>query len=272
MNHPNAHSNAEADLREVHTTFATQRAILALMLREMTTSYGRSPGGYLWAVLEPVAGIVVMTVIFSAGFRSPPLGLSFALFYASGLLPFLMYGDLSAKLAQTISFSRALLEYPRVTFIDALIARFVLNTLTQFMVNLIVLAGIFLVLAPNTTLDFGKITLAYVMILALAVGVGTLNAFLFLAYPVWQTVWAVINRPIFLISCLFFLFEGVPQPWRDILWFNPLVHAFGEMRDGYYPFYQPTFVSPTYVFAVSALMTMAGLFLLNRYHRDALDK
>ncbi|MEL6475009.1 MAG: sugar ABC transporter permease, partial [Pseudomonadota bacterium] len=31
--------------------FASLRSIIALMLREMATSYGRSPGGYLWAVL-----------------------------------------------------------------------------------------------------------------------------------------------------------------------------------------------------------------------------
>ena len=34
--------------------FASFRAIGALILREMATSYGRSPGGYIWAILEPV--------------------------------------------------------------------------------------------------------------------------------------------------------------------------------------------------------------------------
>ena len=32
----------------------TFRTISALIMREMQTTYGRSPGGYLWAVLEPV--------------------------------------------------------------------------------------------------------------------------------------------------------------------------------------------------------------------------
>jgi capsular polysaccharide transport system permease protein len=34
------------------------RTIVALIMREMATSYGRSPGGYIWAIAEPVAGIV----------------------------------------------------------------------------------------------------------------------------------------------------------------------------------------------------------------------
>jgi ABC-type polysaccharide/polyol phosphate export permease len=107
--------------------FATPRIISALILREIGTSYGRSPGGYLWALAEPVLGIALLTVIFSIGFRTPPIGVNFPLFYATGLLPFLMFVDLSNKVAQAINYSKQLLAYPRVTFIDALLGRFILN-------------------------------------------------------------------------------------------------------------------------------------------------
>lgn len=260
------------DLHPHVTRFATFRAIGALMLREITTTYGRSPGGYVWAILEPAAGITLLTLVFSIGFRSPPLGTSFALFYAAGILPLMMYTDISTKLAQTIQFSRALLTYPRVTFLDALIARLILNVLTQLMVHFIVLAFILLALKPTTTLDFSLIGQAYVLTILLGTGIGTLNSFLTLAYPVWHAAWAILNRPLFLISCVFFIFEAVPQPYSDFLWFNPLVHIAGLMRDGYYPFYQPTYVSVTYPLFVSAVTCMTGLFLLNRYHRDILDK
>ena len=251
--------------------FATFRAVGALILREITTTYGRSPGGYVWAVLEPAAGITLLTIVFSIGFSSPPLGTSFALFYAAGILPLMMYADISAKLAQTVQFSRALLTYPRVTFVDALLARFFLNLLTQMMVHCIVLGFISLVLRPTTVLDFSRIAQAYGLTIALALGVGTLNSFLTLAFPIWQTAWAIVNRPLFLISCVFFIFESIPQPYADYLWFNPLVHIIGLMRDGYYPFYQPTYVSILYPLGLSALLLLSGLFLLNRYHRDILD-
>ena len=258
-------------LKSTAPPLASLRAVGALILREVTTTYGRSPGGYLWAVLEPVAGIALLTLIFSIGFRAPPLGTSFALFYAAGLLPLLMYTDLSTKLAQTIHFSRALLTYPRVTFLDALLARLILNLMTQLMIHALVLGTLLVWLQPTTTLDYGKIAKAYLATLCLAAGIGTLNSFLTLAYPLWQTAWAVLNRPLFLVSCIFFLFEAVPQPYRDILWYNPIVHITGEMRDGFYPFYQPTYVTLAYPFAIGALCLMAGLFLLNRFHRDILD-
>ncbi len=261
-----------AGLRPRAAPFATPRAIGALILREIITTYGRSPGGYVWAILEPAAGITLLTLVFSVGFRTPPLGTSFALFYAAGILPLMMYSDISTKLAQTIQFSRALLTYPRITFLDALIARLILNFLTQMMVHFIVLGFILIFLKPTTTLDYSKIGLAYALTVALAIGIGTLNSFLTLAYPIWNTAWAILNRPLFLISCVFFIFESVPQPYSDYLWFNPIVHIAGIMRDGFYPFYQPTYISIAYPLAIAALTTMAGLFLLYRYHRDILDK
>ena len=259
-------------LRPVKAHIATSRAIGAMVLREMVTTYGRSPGGYLWAILEPAAGIALLTLIFSVGFRTPPLGTDFALFYASGMLPFLMYTDITNKLGQTVQFSRNLLTYPRVTFVDALVARFLLNASTQILVHFVVLGFIILYQKPDTTFDFPKILVAYLMVFSIGIGFGTLNSFLTLAYPLWQTAWSILSRPMFLISAIFFTFETVPQPYSDYLWYNPLVHVVGQMRDGFYPFYRPDYVSYAFPFGLSAVALITGLFLLNRYHRDILNK
>ena len=52
----------------------TVQTVIALMLREMSATYGRSSLGYLWAILEPVAGIFLLTFVFSLAFcRSWPI-------------------------------------------------------------------------------------------------------------------------------------------------------------------------------------------------------
>lgn len=251
--------------------FASGRTILALMLREMATTYGRSPGGYVWAILEPVTGIALLTMVFSLGFRSPPLGSNFPIFYATGMVPFLMYNDIQAKVAQSIQFSKPLLAYPSVTFLDAMLARFALNMLTQLMVAYVVFIGILTVFETRTLPDLPAIGLSLLMALALALGVGTLNCFLLTRFPVWQRIWSIANRPLFIISCIFFLYETIPQPYRDILWFNPLVHVIGQMRDGFYPGYDASYVAPVYVFGLSLGFGAAGLLLLHRYYRSLLN-
>lgn len=248
----------------------TLRTIIALILREMVTSYGRSPGGYLWAVLEPAAGTALITLIFSLGFKSPPLGTHFGIFYASGIVPFFVYMDLVNKVGSSIQYSKTLLVYPAVTYVDALVARFILNAMTQLMVAYIVLTFIILAFDTPVTIDMGAIALGFAMAMALGLGIGTFNCFVFAMYPLWQRVWAILTRPLFFVSGILFLHDNVPQPYRDWLNWNPLVHVVGSVRSGFYARYEADYVDPIYVFAVSGIALVAGLTFLFRYHRDIL--
>ena len=251
---------------------AAIRTVGALILREMATSYGRSPGGYLWAIVEPVAGISLLTLIFSMGFRAPALGVSFPLFYATGMLPFLLFTHLANRVAQSLDFSRPLLAYPAVTWLDAILARFLLNLVTQLMVGQIVLTGILLMFDTRAILDFSAIFMAYALAALLGLGVGVMNCLLQGLVPAWVHAWSILMRPMFLISTIFFTFESVPLPWRDWLWYNPAVHFIGILRRGFYPGYDAAFASPGYVAAVALVLLAFGLLFLSRAHRRILNR
>jgi capsular polysaccharide transport system permease protein len=234
----------------------------------MTTTYGRSAMGYLWAVIEPVAAVGLLSVVFSIAFRSPPLGSNFPLFYASGYLVFFAYTSVSNKIATAIRFSRPLLEFPAVRVLDAILARFLLNMLTQLMVFYLVMSGIILIFGLRLILVPEAIALSFAMASALALGIGTLNCFLFTAFPSYEYVWSIVNRPLFIISGVLFLFDDVPAFWRNILWWNPFAHLIGEMRAGFYGTYEASYVSPAYVFAVALICLTLGLLLIRRFlHR-----
>ena len=69
--------------------------------------------------------IALLTAVFQGamGNTRPLIGTNFPLFYASGYLVFQMYHDIANKVATSLRFSRPLLAYPAVTFVDALLAR-----------------------------------------------------------------------------------------------------------------------------------------------------
>ncbi len=251
--------------------FAAPRAVAALILREMSATYGRSPGGYLWAILEPAAGIFLLVLIFSTGFRTPPLGTNFAIFYASGILPFFMFLYVTNRVAQAINYSRQLLTYPRVTYIDAILARLILAALTQVLVSIILFTVILSLFDTRTTLVLSRLVHAYAMALSLALGVGLLNAVLFTRFPIWQQVWSVFTRPLVLVSGVIFLHDRVPEPYRAWLEWNPLVSVTGEARRAFYYSYTGDYVSPGYVFAVALLTGVLGLLFLRRYYRDLME-
>ncbi|ARE83782.1 Transport permease protein [Roseovarius sp. EC-HK134] len=249
----------------------TVQTVIALMLREMSATYGRSALGYLWAVLEPVAGIFLLTFIFSLGFKSPSLGTNFPLFFATGILPFMAYMDISNKMSVSLRFSKQLLFYPGVTYTDALIARFILNVITSIMIAVILLPLIIIVYDLNVIVDMRAIAWGYTLTFALGAGVGTLNCFLLSVFPIWERAWAVLNRPLLIISGVIFLFDTVPLPYRDWMWWNPLIHPIGLVRKGIYSTYDATYVSSVFVMAVSGITLALGLLLLRRYHRDIIN-
>ncbi len=251
--------------------FALPRIVFALMMREMNTTYGRSALGYVWAILEPVAAIALLSIAFSIAFRSPALGVSFPLFYATGYLPFMFYSETTGNLGSAIQFNRQLLFYPRVTFMDALVARFALKVLTHALVFCIVISGIFLLEDTRAVIRVEYILSSLAMAAAFAFGIGVLNCFLFEFFPFWQRVWSIINRPMFIISTIFFTVESLADPFRTILLYNPLVHIVSEMRRGFYPFYEGVHVSYLYVYSLAIILAAAGFFLLKRYHRVILD-
>jgi len=250
----------------------TGRTVMALMLREMSSTYGRNAAGYFWAIAEPIGGVALLTIVFSLALRSPSLGDNFALFYASGMLPFSLYNDLSNKVGRSIGFSKQLLFYPGVTFVDAILARTLLNALTQAMILVIILGAIIWIYDINVILDIPAMTLAIGMAVLLAAGVGTLNCYLYWRLPAWNRIWVILNRPMFIMSCIFFLFEDVPQPFQDYLWFNPVVHIVGQMRRGIYATYEPDYVSFGYGFGFGLACLFLGLLFLGRHHRDIVNE
>ncbi|SHF70420.1 capsular polysaccharide transport system permease protein [Litoreibacter ascidiaceicola] len=258
--------------RSLRPRFQTARATFALMLREMSSTYGRSPGGYVWAILEPVAAIAVLSFIFSYALRAPSLGTNFPLFYATAYLPFMMFNDIATKMSQSILFSRQLLSYPSVTIIDAMLARFLLSTFTHLMVFYLVIFGIHQIYDVRLIVDFPTVILALLSAAIFGLAVGTINCFLFTRFVVLRTVWSILMRPMFIISGVFFLYEDVPVELQTYLWYNPILHLTGMMRDGFYATYDATYVSVVYLYLLAGSLLSLGLLLLRRYYRDLLER
>lgn len=252
--------------------FLTLRSVTALMLREMSATYGKSPGGYIWAVVQPIGIILVLSVGFSLLLRTPSLGTNFLLFYATGYLPFDIYATMASKIAQSLNYSRALLAYPRVTWLDAVLARFFLNLLTLTTVFCLLITGILLAVDTRTVIDIGPIITGIILAAGLGLGVGMMNCLLGGLFPVWDIIWGMISRPLFLASGVFFLYEDMPATVQNILWWNPLLHVTGWLRTGFYPTYHAPYVALPYVVGVILILITLGLVFLRGNYKAILQK
>ncbi len=247
------------------------RVLFALVMREMITRYGRSPGGYIWAIIEPLATIALLSLVFSAIARHPSLGTNFPIFFATGYGAFHIYKDISASVSAAVQSNRALLTFPRITMLDVIIARFLLQTATSTTAFAAIMTGLLLYYDMHMPLDFAAIFLAIAYAALLGIGVGALNCVLFAFSPTYQRVFNIVNRPLFLISGVFFIFEDVPADLQAYLWWNPLIHVTATMREGFYAIYDAAFVSPVYVLFVALTSLMAGILLLRLLRGKVLE-
>lgn len=249
----------------------TLRSIVALMLREIGASNGRSALGYLWEVVEPVAYILLLTFLFGLFLRAPPLGTSFPLFYASGILPFLMFLEVTNRVAGAVRFSRPLLTYPGVTFLDAILARFLVAAVTKGIVFSVVLVLLVAFWRVEPFFDVPRLVGGVLATLLLALSFGTMNCLLLAFFPLYDRIWALVTKPLLVISAVLYMFDTVPLPWRDWLWWNPVVHLVGMVRGGIYPTYHGDYVSGVYLAVLVALTLPPALFFLRRYWRELLE-
>jgi capsular polysaccharide transport system permease protein len=247
------------------------RVLFALIVREMGTRFGRSWGGYLWAIAEPLGGIVLLTIAFSFAFRKPPLGNNFALFYATGIIPFLLFSNVSNSVAQAIASNRGLLTYPVVRPLDAVLAKFLTSFLTLLVVGLLLYAGIIGYYALPVSLNPAAVFNGFLLMGLLGLGIGTLNCVLIGFWPTWRNIWNVLTKPLFIISGMFYTFESLPPQAQAVLWYNPLLHAVGLMRSGFYGGYDAYYVSPGYVLTIAGTSFLLGAYLLRRHAMALLE-
>lgn len=245
--------------------FQRLRVLFAMVVRETGTKFGRSYGGYLWAIAEPLGGIVMLTLVFGFALRKPPMGDNFALFYATGVIPFMLFNNVSHSVAAAVATNRGLLRYPVVTPLDTVLSKFILDFLTMFMVAVLLYTGVILFYGLEVEFDPASAVLAFSLAGFLGLGLGTLNCVLFGFFPTWKNVWNVLTRPLFLMSGMFYTFQSLPVAMQDVLWWNPLIHIVGLMRAAFYAGYEAEYASPAYVIGFGGILFVIGAYLLRRH-------
>lgn len=235
------------------------RIVAALVLREARVRHGRSRFGYTWAIVEPAALVILLTFLFSQFRSGSGATANFALFFATGVLPFQMFRSTTQYVSNAIMGNRPLFNYLPVHPIDAVIARTVLDISTGMAVMVIVLGFQVLVQDAPMPADVPGLLLIVFLIALLAFGGGLCLAICLRLAPLIPRIYGVIMGPAFFLSCVFYSLQAVPTRFREILVWNPLVHAVEGYRVSYFVGYRAPDVDLFYLFCWGAILTFLGL-------------
>ncbi len=235
------------------------RVLGALILRETRTTFGTSHLGYLWAIVTPAAGVAILVTVFAAIGRQSPFGSNLALFFATGYLTLEFYRKLTSSLMTTFSANKALLTYPVIKETDTLFARALLITATYLLIMFLFYSVLILCERANVPRHPDQLLYAFGGIALLGFGLGTVNAVLLSRWESWRFVEKILNRPLFIISGVFYIPSRLPPEALVILKWNPVLHLIEWVRTGYYPNYDSMVLSRTYVLGWALMLIFLGL-------------
>ena len=260
-------------IADIRSALITQtRVIYALILRETKTRYGEHKLGFLWAVIEPLIMVAIFVAIFATiRSRSAGGGMPVVPFMLTGIVPFTLFRSTMTQMQGAIALNRMLFAFPQVTTFDVIFARGILEVL--------LLGGVFVMLLFGMHIAGYEIwverplgVLAACSLLALmGLGFGFIFASLSPFIPSMKQISsAVMGRPLFLSSGVFFIAEDIPAKIREYLLYNPILHILELLRSTFFQEFESAYGSWSYA-TTWALCTFGfGLLVHQAMRRKAI--
>jgi capsular polysaccharide transport system permease protein len=236
--------------------------IYALLLRELSSRFGKSRGGFRWVLVEPVAHLLVPIVIF--GFIRQRLmpGVEYPVFLVYGFLPFLLFKAICLQIVDGTNAAQGLLSYRQVLLMDVFVAKALAHGVIQAVVFVIVLTGLGMLgydVLPLRPLELGGV-LALTVVLAF--GLGLLLAAIASIVPDARAVIHVMFMPLYFVSGILFPVTRFPDGWVQWMAINPVLHLVELSRVMGVEKYQPMrYLSIEYPVALAIVATVIGLML-----------
>lgn len=245
------------------TPFQIQRDVIyALLLRELASRFGKSRGGFIWVLLEPVAHLLVPILIFSFIRNRMVPGVEYAVFLFYGFLPFLLFKAICLQIVDGVNAAHGLLSYRQVLLMDVFVSKAMAHCVIQAVVFLIVFTGLWML--GFNVLPKGPVELAGVLVLTvvLAFGLGVLLAALASLIPDARPIVHVMFMPLYFISGILFPISRFSDEWVRLLAINPVLHLVELSRVAGVEGYEPMkYLSLTYPVALALIATAIGLML-----------
>jgi capsular polysaccharide transport system permease protein len=243
--------------------FQIQRDVIyALLLRELASRFGKSRGGFMWVLFEPIAHLLVPMFIFGFIRQSLMPGIEFPVFLVYGFLPFLLFKAICLQIVDGVNAGQGLLSYRQVLLMDVFVAKAMAHCVIQAIVFSIVLTGLALLgyhVLPPRPVEFAAV-LAIATLLAF--GLGVVFAAIASLIPDARPVIHVMFMPLYFMSGILFPISRFSDEWVRWLALNPVLHLVEATRlmavDGYQPM---KYLNIGYPLALALLATIVGLML-----------
>lgn len=211
------------------------RVLGAVLLRDMRTRFGRTHLGYLIAIAWPFTHLVVLVGARTVLNKLAPLGTEPAVFYATGVLPYILCLYPARMMAMAVVQNRPLLQFRIVTPAILIFGRAILESLNSIVVFLLLLLGLRLFDVEFAPDDWPGLAQGILVAVYLGVGIGFFGTLCYslIGFPAILAI-ILILVGLYLTSGALLPITFFPAWALDVLLYNPLFHCVEWMRSAYY--------------------------------------
>lgn len=244
-------------------TFAVWQAIF---LREALDRLFDMRAAWFWLLMEPVLHIGFITVVFTAIRMHTVGGIDMAVWIIVGMLAFFLFRRVGIQVMYAIDCNRALFAYRQVKPFDTAIVRAGLEAFLMAIISIVILLAAALMGHETFPRDPMLVALGLMGLWLFGIGYGLVASVLMALVPEMEHILKILMMPLYLISGVVMPMASVPQPYRNVLLFNPIVHGLELVRQGFVPYYHiiPG-VGAGYLYAWGVVSIFMGLMLYRRF-------
>lgn len=259
--------------------YRTSRELLSnLTLRELRSKYKRSVLGWTWSLLNPLATMLIFTLVFRFFLKiEPPQSRatelkSFSLFLLCGLLPWNFFvNGVMASMGSLVGNANLIKKtyFPRELLVIAQVNSWIVSLLIEM-----ALLAVALVIFGNMVLPWLPVAILLIVLLTmfvtgLALTFSVLNVyfrdvqhFVGILFQVWFYLTPIVY-PLGFVPERAEIF-GKELPVRSLFHLNPMVDFVEAFRAILYDLQAPSYRIMAYLVVISVMSLLVGLRLFGR--------
>ena len=235
-----------------------------MLLREIQTRFGSQKLGYFWAVLDPMATIIIFALIKEIVNPHGMVGIDYPVFLASGYIGFFMFKNIVLRSFDVYDANKGLFIYKQVKPFDAIVTRVLLEfSLTIVIIILFLFIGWYLnfEIVPKNTL---YVILGYMWLVLFSFSISILFSLLGFFYENFKKIMRLIFLPLYFLSAVLYTLDSIPSVARKVLLLNPLVHFMEMIHGNYFYGLDTKYVNYIYMLLWTLIPLFLGLWLYNK--------
>lgn len=246
----------------IRDIYQYRELIWALALKELKIRYKRSFLGFLWALLNPLLQMVVLSLVFSTVLRIPIP--HFAVFLISVLMPWTFFSQSLSYAADSIVNNSDLIKKVRVPKIVFPVAALTSN-MVNLLLSLIPMLIIVIVLQHPVYLTWFYLPVPLLALTLVTLGMSLILATLNVYYRDVSHILQIVLQIWFYVTPIIYPIEAFGH-YQWLLKLNPVLYALNGFRMAVYKGALPSMQSilASFVCGIIALMIGYAMFRRNQ--------